>query len=68
MARLEGVRLVDGAAIQDVLVRSYAPSGGEEALRVVVQKATNDWYRIARARKGSIDWYENEGAQFLSRL
>ncbi|MCJ1233900.1 hypothetical protein MMC14_001858 [Varicellaria rhodocarpa] len=68
VARLEGVRLVDGAAIQDVLVRSYAPSGGEEALRVVIQKATNDWYRIARARKGSIDWYENEGAQFLSRL
>ncbi|MCJ1359224.1 MAG: hypothetical protein MMC33_009224 [Icmadophila ericetorum] len=68
VARRGGIRLVDGAAIQDVLVRSYAPSGGEDALRGVIQKATNDWYKIAKAPKATNDWYENEGAQFLARL
>lgn len=49
VARRGGIRLVDGAAIQDVIVRSYAPSGGEKALRGVIQKATNNWYKIAKA-------------------
>ena len=68
MARRGGIRLVDGAAIQDLLVRSYAPPGGGEALRRVIEKATNDWYKIVRAQKTTNDWYENEGAQFLSKL
>ena len=72
-ARRGGIRLVDGAAIEDVLVRTYAPTGGEEALREVIQTATNEWYRNARRPSKAImttttnnDWYENE--HYLARL
>ena len=71
IARLRGIRLIDGAAIQEVLVRSYAPTGGEEALRGVIQKATDDWYASEMARQDNKkNRYENEdeGIQILSKI
>jgi Formyl transferase len=42
--RLSGLRLVDPSAIHNLIVRSFAPPGEEDALRQVIEKATNEWY------------------------
>ena len=44
VARKRGVRLVDAAAIENVLVDSFAGNGGRDALREIVRKAREERY------------------------
>ena len=68
VARWGGIRLVDAAAIQEVILRAYAATGREDALQRVLRKATKDFYKSARAQKATNIGSGNDGAQMLSRL
>jgi hypothetical protein len=48
ICRRTGIRLVDPWAVQDLLVRSFAPPGSEDALWQVIKGATNQWYSDIR--------------------